>query len=167
MLGELLSTCSLPLEIGCSPCSKTEEIFIGTSLTVIFFLPICNVKHTLGCKYSWQNIFNAKTFNPHKKPIPLLNMATCSQSMWRTWWPVVSTAVVSGFCWSLIQAVAWNWTRTDHYMNQCWVNMLRPRQDGRHFPDNILKRIFLNENLRISIKISLKFVPRHRPGDKP
>ena len=39
-------------------------------------------------------------------------------------------------------------------------NTLRPRQDGRHFPDDIFKCIFLNENVWISIKISLKFVPK-------
>ena len=38
-------------------------------------------------------------------------------------------------------------------------NTLRPRQNGRHFPDDIFKWIFLNENVWISIKISLKFVP--------
>ena len=63
-----------------------------------------------------------------------------------------------------------------------YINALRPRQDGRHFPDDILKWIFLNEKSLISIKISLKFVPqdlisnipalaqitaRRRPGDKP
>ena len=62
------------------------------------------------------------------------------------------------------------------------INSLRPRQDGRHFPDGIFKRIFLNENVWILIKISLKFVPKglinnipalvqimawRRPGDKP
>ena len=61
-------------------------------------------------------------------------------------------------------------------------NTLRPRQDGRHFPDDIFKRIFLNENIRISIQISLKFVSNgiinnipalvhimawRRTGDKP
>ena len=40
------------------------------------------------------------------------------------------------------------------------VNTLKPRQDGRHFPDNISKCIFLHENVWISIKISLKFVPK-------
>ena len=40
------------------------------------------------------------------------------------------------------------------------VNTLRPRQNGRHFPDDIYKSIFLNENAQISIKFSLKFVPR-------
>ena len=37
---------------------------------------------------------------------------------------------------------------------------LRPRQNGRHFPDDIFKCIFLKQNIWISIKISLKFVPR-------
>ena len=39
-----------------------------------------------------------------------------------------------------------------------WLNTLGPRQNGRHFPDNIFKCIFLNENVWILIKISLKFV---------
>ena len=71
---------------------------------------------------------------------------------------------------------------------QCWaitctnINTLRPRQNGLHFPDDIFKWIFLNENVWILINISLKFVPRgpinniptlvqvmawRRPGDKP
>ena len=59
---------------------------------------------------------------------------------------------------------------------------LRPRQDGRHFPNDIFKCIFLNENILISIKILLNFVPKgpmnnipalvqimvwRRSGDKP
>ena len=62
------------------------------------------------------------------------------------------------------------------------LNELTPRQNGRHFPDDIFKCIFLSENMWISIKISLKFVPKgtinnipalvhimawRRPGDKP
>ena len=39
-------------------------------------------------------------------------------------------------------------------------NTLRPRQDGRLFPDDIFKLFFLNENIWIAIKISLKFVPK-------
>ena len=38
-------------------------------------------------------------------------------------------------------------------------NILKPRENGRHFADDSFKRIFLNDNVRISIKISLKFVP--------
>ena len=38
------------------------------------------------------------------------------------------------------------------------VNTLRPRQDGRHFADDIFKCIFLNKNVWIPIKNSLQFV---------
>ena len=41
-----------------------------------------------------------------------------------------------------------------------FINTLRPRQNGRHFPDHIFKCIFLNENVWTSLKTSLKFVPR-------
>ena len=78
--------------------------------------------------------------------------------------------------------------RQQHYISLCWprsmspINTLRPRQNGRRVPDDTFKRIFLNENVRIAIKISLKFVPKgpinnipalvqitawHRSGDKP
>ena len=40
------------------------------------------------------------------------------------------------------------------------VNTLRPRQNGSHFAADTFKCIFLKENFRISIKISLKFVPK-------
>ena len=40
------------------------------------------------------------------------------------------------------------------------VNSLRPRQNGRHLADDTLKRFFLNDNVSIAIKISLKFVPK-------
>ena len=39
------------------------------------------------------------------------------------------------------------------------LNTLRPRHNGRHFADDILVVIFLNENLWILKKISLKYVP--------
>ena len=63
-----------------------------------------------------------------------------------------------------------------------FINTLRPRQNGRHFADDISKWILLKENVWFSIKISLKFVPKgqinnipalvqimawRRPGDKP
>ena len=41
-----------------------------------------------------------------------------------------------------------------------WVNTLRLRENGRHFADDIFKCIFVNENLLIPIKKSLKFVPK-------
>ena len=62
------------------------------------------------------------------------------------------------------------------------VNTLRPIQNEQHFADDTFKPTFLNENIRISIKILLKFLPKvplnnipalvqimvwRRPGDKP
>ena len=61
-------------------------------------------------------------------------------------------------------------------------NSLRPRQNGRHFANDTFNRFIQNENVWISIKISLKFVPKapinnipsldqimawRLPGDKP
>ena len=43
---------------------------------------------------------------------------------------------------------------------QCVNNTSSPRQDDRHFPDDIFNCIFLNENDRILIQISLTYVPR-------
>ena len=40
------------------------------------------------------------------------------------------------------------------------INTLRPRQNGRLFADDTFKRIFVNEYIRIAIKISLKLFPR-------
>ena len=63
-----------------------------------------------------------------------------------------------------------------------FLNILRPGQNGCNFADDSFKCIFLNENVYISIRISLKFVPKgpinnmsalikikawRRPGDKP
>ena len=59
-----------------------------------------------------------------------------------------------------------------------FINILRPGQNGHHSADDIFKRIFFNENVWISIKISMMFVLKNitalvqiiawcRPGDKP
>ena len=62
------------------------------------------------------------------------------------------------------------------------INTLRLRQNGRYIADDTFKQVFMNENVRISMNISLKFVPKglinnipalvqimawRRPGDKP
>ena len=73
------------------------------------------------------------------------------------------------------------------FLWSCYIRILsffilRPRQNGRHFPDDIFKCIFLYENVWIPLKISFTFVPKgpinnvptlvqilacRRPGDKP
>ena len=40
-----------------------------------------------------------------------------------------------------------------------FLDTSRPRQNDRHFADDTFKRIFMNDKVRISIKISLKLVP--------
>ena len=40
------------------------------------------------------------------------------------------------------------------------VNTMKPIQNGRHFADDIFKCIFLNQNVWISLNISLKFVSK-------
>ena len=62
------------------------------------------------------------------------------------------------------------------------INSCPPGQNGRLFADDTFNRIFMNENVRIAIEISLKFVPKdpinnipaliqimawRRSGDKP
>ena len=47
------------------------------------------------------------------------------------------------------------------------INTLRPRRNEQHFADDIFKRIFFNENVRISIKISMKFVPKGPINNNP
>ena len=74
------------------------------------------------------------------------------------------------------------WNIHAHRVVLYFVITLRPRQNGRLFADDTFKRIFVTENIRISIKISLTFVPkglinnipalvhimaRHRTGDRP
>ena len=62
------------------------------------------------------------------------------------------------------------------------INTLRPGQNGRYCADDTFKCLLFNQNILISIRISLEFVPKgpinhipaldqimawHRPGDKP
>ena len=76
----------------------------------------------------------------------------------------------------------WYWLCWTRIIRSLHVNTLRSRQNGRHFADDIFKRIFFNENVWISIQISLKFIPKgsinkipalfqvmawRRSGDKP
>ena len=82
----------------------------------------------------------------------------------------------SVYCQSILTTKIWGITMCNK------INTLRPRQNGCHFADDILKCIFLNENVWIPIKISLKSAPKgpinnipalvqimawRRPGDKP
>ena len=45
--------------------------------------------------------------------------------------------------------------------------LIEAETNDRHFPDDIFKCIFLNEIVFISIKISLKFVPKGQINNIP
>ena len=66
--------------------------------------------------------------------------------------------------------VDWYLTHFDMITN-IWTtfrsNTLSPRQNGRRFTDHIFKFISLNENIGISIIMSLKYVPRGPIDNKP
>ena len=109
---------------------------------------------TWQARFSWGN-------NRRKSKELSLMFVTRNDHVTTAHWHIV------GFVWSVYYVVI--------------ANTLRPRQNCCLFADTF-KRIFLKENVRISIKISLKFVPKspidnipalfqimawHQPGDKP
>ena len=134
--------------------------------------------------------------------ITFISSVTCGWIMWTVIKPILLTC-----CGWIDNAYVWKWIcplntmAADgyclHFMHPdinpyisacvwplciCPFNSLGLRQNGRHFADNIFNRIFLNENVWIPIKISLKFVPKgpinnitalvqimawRCPGDKP
>ena len=68
------------------------------------------------------------------------------------------------------------WSSMDQWVNNPWtilntiyvINTLRPRQKKtRHFTDEIFKFIWVNENVRMSVKISLMFVPSGSIDNRP
>ena len=84
---------------------------------------------------------------------------------------------------STLNNVFWKNTDTHVFFTVLGAINLSPLgENGRHFADDIFKCLFLNENVRILLEISLKFVPMvrinnipalvqimawQRPGDKP
>ena len=103
-----------------------------------------------------------------------------SQQSWG-WWFETPSWSLCGQCNGLEQSIKVFYHFRFPERCKC-LNTLRPRQNRRHLADDILKRSFLNENIWILIKISLKLVPKDpidnipalfqimawcRPGDKP
>ena len=84
------------------------------------------------------------------------------------YWPDAKRQI--SFLWVLIRGMAccyvdngiWFGRIYDHIDKfcQCLFNTLRPRQNGRHFSDDIFKSILLDENVWTSIKISLNYFPK-------
>ena len=85
-------------------------------------------------------------------------------------------------CYLLSTSLSWSSSSSPSPTSTPVINTSRPRQNGRNFPRDIFKCIYLNEIMWMSITIWLKFVPKgpinnipalvqimvwRRPGDIP
>ena len=61
---------------------------------------------------------------------------------------------------SALRILKWDFMMRMYADTKLTIDTLRPRQNCRHFADDIFKRTFLNENIWISTKFLLKFVPK-------
>ena len=141
-------------------------------------LPLIPASGTQVLIWQLQFEFNRKLpfLKFYKSKIMALKFFTCLFLFWQL--------CCHGKCWYM----HWKDNQGLNYstmpIHGMWImlNTLRLRQNGRRFADDTFKRIFLNENVRISNKISLKFVPKgpinnnpalvqimawRQPGDKP
>ena len=148
-----------------------------TSLTIVYSIVYSDAdqrKHQSSASMAFmREIHRGPVNSPHKWPV--------TRKMFPFGDVIMVCIVVSEFWGSYINDMH----ALIHF--QCPVqlvlNILRPWRNGHHFRHDFFKCIFLNQNLWISIKISLKFVPRgsinnipatvqmmacrRRPGDKP
>ena len=110
-----------------------------------------------------------------------IHLSLCTYIVGNQCFFVIISVVLIRFRWNLVHALPrpnLGWLQIS--ASQLF-NTLRPRQNGRRFAADTFKRIFLNENVLIPVKISLKFVPKgpinntpalvrimawRRPGDK-
>ena len=148
-----------PLPLSCNHIDGTSQGLMYKNFLVAQFSKFC--------------IFQIFKITSYKKILPKSTCPTGSFTCPRSLSNGTNQALISHF--KITATTSWtSW-------HQC-VNSLRPRQKGPHFPDDIFKGIFLNENEWISLKISLKFFPKIRinniptlvqimawrwPGDKP
>ena len=107
--------------------------------------------------YSTQNIFNAKNFNPHKKPISLLNVPICTQGMQRTWWPEAGTITVTGPYWEMAFFVTTSLIGWAQALNQLWYSLIKTH--------NIIAVLcwWMPENGTYDDVIKWKHFPRYWP----
>ena len=118
-----------------------------------------------------QGIHRRPVNSPHKGPVMWKVFPFDDVIMWHSF-------VLSAEIWKMLHHTSWYVLCTPaatHSVGSChlWLpctdskalkgltlNTLRLRQNGRRFADGNFKCIFLNENIWISIKISLNYVPK-------
>ena len=143
--------------------ASLDAIFVVVVVVVVvfFFLFIKNLKHLQRCKRLVNSQVAAHEFAPlwsKSKP----KKAKSEFNLRHSWQHEITCTLNSVIIHTIIT--------------------LRPRQNGRHFPDDIFKRILLNEKVKTLLRISMKFVPGgpinnipaliqimawRRTGDKP
>ena len=142
---------------------------IGRCLAIIQSWYIVNwtLKNKLQWNFNWNSYIFIKKMH--------LKMST----KWRPFYLILNVLM----CYNSLRPCIVVDKTTIGWDNGLWsFNTLRPRRNGRHFPDDVFKCIFLNKNVWISLKIRLKLVPKvpinnipalvkimawRRPGDKP
>ena len=138
----------------------------------------CSTQNVSELNESTMTLFNSKCFWiewKHNDVVQLKMLLNWMKAQWHC-----STQNVSEFNESTM--TLFNSVQPSDANMHNFINTLRPRQNGRHFPDDSFKWIFLNENVWTSIEASLKFVAKgpinnipalvqvmawRRPGDKP
>ena len=97
------------------------------------------------------------TLLPGKAP----NYWSCVRAIHR--WPNRWITVTDGFPSQRVSdVITYSW--------KCFcpiINILRPRQNGRHIADDIFKCIYFNENVWIWFEISLMFTPKYPINNVP
>ena len=78
-------------------------------------------------------------------------------SNWKTSYPYKFTSL-----WDRTEKLQWS-----GIVLHTQFNTLRPRQNGQYLAEDIFKSIFFNENVWISIEISLKFLPKRPINNIP
>ena len=139
----------------------------------------CQIRKIVGCACTGNagNVFSATDFKGNRQlAIPALHVGISNQQ-WRGKRSRHSRSMRNPqFYVSVKRSMAYPWGcdmgtfpefKGWSIFRLCHLflfNILRLRQNGRDFPDDIFIYIFLNENASISIKISLKFVPHVPEG---
>ena len=108
------------------------------------FLISWSTLHSNGIHNSYRALHVTKCWN-----------ITCSTftNVWMSFYNIICGQIKMTDCTISLSPKDWD-------MIQNTFNTLWPRQNGHRFADDTFKCIFLNENVRISIKISLKFVTK-------
>ena len=150
-------------------CSATSEDKV-VKLTIFCFQwsykCFCKYRGEVMTKLFWISYFDGIIYFPN-----YFYCGWCANivsSHWCCWCTVVYPVLLSVIFHTHYPAAL---HKVQLFSNSSWtstsgghlsINTLRPRQHGRHFADDTFKCffLFLNENVWISINISLKFVPK-------